>query len=61
MMIIDEWEDIDKCKDFFDNFAKENNFDPNVAENWYSVNFDSIVAQVFFHSFLIFLIIINNS
>lgn len=29
---------------FFENFAKENNFDPLVPTNWYAVSRDRILA-----------------
>lgn len=32
-------------KAFFDSFAKENDFDPLVAENWYSVTGEKINRQ----------------
>lgn len=31
------WADANNRKEFFDNFAKEHDFDPLVPENWYQI------------------------
>jgi hypothetical protein len=31
------WKELGNRKEFFDNLARENGFDPLVAENWYSI------------------------
>lgn len=39
------WRDPQKRRKFFENFAKENSFDPIVPENWYKQSKKSIMAR----------------
>ena len=39
------WQDIDKCRVFFDEFAKEKGFDPLDPKNWYSIDIKTIKAK----------------
>lgn len=37
------WIDLDRRRNLFIEFAKANNFDPKVAENWYNVTSSKIM------------------
>ena len=47
---------IEVRKNFFEQYAKINNFDPQVAENWYSQPLDLIMSHKVF-IFSIFLVL----
>lgn len=36
------WSEAGHCKKFFDDFAKTNQFDPTIVDNWYSVRASDI-------------------
>jgi hypothetical protein len=38
------WADLQKRRRFFENFAKDNGFDPLVATNWYGVSQERILS-----------------
>jgi len=39
------WTSPDNCRDFFNEFAKERNFDPLIPQNWYSIYRDDIISK----------------
>jgi hypothetical protein len=43
---IGDWKRYQQRRKFFDNFANSKQFDPLVAENWYSVSHKDIVDAV---------------
>lgn len=44
-MLANYWTDADNCRAFFNEYAKENAFDPLSAEHWYSVQVSSVRAK----------------
>lgn len=38
------WRSTNNRKQFFQNFAKDNGFDPNVPENWYRLKKEKLVS-----------------
>ena len=41
----DYWRDIQHCRVFFDDFAKERNFSPLDANNWYAIELSDMLAK----------------
>ena len=39
------WSKSENRRSFFENYAKANNFDPNVPENWYIQTLEHILAS----------------
>lgn len=39
------WDDDNKCRTFFDEFAKEKNFNPLDPENWYALNVETMLRR----------------
>jgi len=38
----DFWKDPKNCRDFFDDYAKEHGFDPNISGSWYAADLTAI-------------------
>jgi len=47
-----DWADAKSRRQFFDNFAFENRFDPLIARNWYSIKYADLVKHKGSHSVL---------
>lgn len=68
-MIGNHWSDIQSRKDFFEEFARENEFDSLIASNWYSVDISMILASkvyscayfVISYCFYYFVILLDNT
>lgn len=43
---VNDWTEVANQRKFFDNFAKENNFDPLNPDNWYKVERRDVFEQV---------------
>jgi len=47
------WQDPEKCRAFFDHFAKRKGFDPLQPENWYTVHLNEMLrSKVSDYSFI---------
>lgn len=45
MPLVFDWKELSSRKAFFDEFARDNNFDPLVSGNWYDVTYDDILGK----------------
>jgi hypothetical protein len=43
-VILRDWKDPENRRKFFEDFARENNFDPLIPENWQS-RYESIISE----------------
>lgn len=39
------WRDVQNCRTFFDEYAREHSFDPLDPENWYSMNLKQLLEK----------------
>lgn len=54
------WDSIGNRRKAFIDFARSNNFDPKIAQNWYNNKDKLLGSQVFHFSFLFSFLFINN-
>lgn len=53
------WSNVENRRKFFELYAKKHDFDPYVAENWYSVSRSSVVAtKVYFYYYYYFIVLL---